>query len=136
QAHYLNAYVGTQPDKISDAIPTLFNLLEHMPLVEENVEQAKQSILQRIESDRIEPRRLFREAMSVWDIGLDRDLLRDTYEHLQQHDHRGLLRFQQEWVKGRHYNILVMGDRASTPLTFLERYGPLRELHTEELFGY
>jgi zinc protease len=136
QAHYLSAYVGTQPDKVSDAVPTLFDLLEHMPVVEKAVEQAQQSILQRIESDRIEPRRLYREAQSVWDVGLDRDILRDAYEHLQQHDYRDLVKFQETHVKNRNYNLLVLGDRANTPLPFLERYGPVRELSLEELFGY
>ena len=136
RAHYLRAYVGTQPDKVSDALPTLMNLLEDMPVIEVGIEQARLSLLQRIESDRIPPRRLYWEAQGSWDVNLEHDILSNIYDQLQVATTRDLLDFHERYVKGRNYNIVVMGDRATTPLTYLEQFGEVQELSLEQLFGY
>ena len=44
--------------------------------------------------------------------------------------------FHEQFVKGRSYNIMVLGDRKNTPLSYLEQFGPVQELSLEELFGY
>lgn len=136
RAHYLRAYVGTQPDKVADALPTLVNLLEDMPVLEVGIEQARLSLLQRIESDRIPPRRLYWEAQGSWDIKVEHDILRDIYEQLEVSGTQDLINFHEQYVKGRNYHIAVMGDRASTPLTYLEKFGEVEELSLEQLFGY
>ena len=136
RAHYLRAYVGTQPDKVSDALPTLIDLLENMPVLEVGIEQARLSLLQRIESDRIPPRRLYWEAQGSWDINLEHDILRDIYDQLETSGTKDLLQFHGDYVKGRNYNIVVLGDRAATPLSYLAQFGELQELSIEELFGY
>ena len=134
KAHYLRAYVGTQPDKVADALPTLKNLLENMPLREDSIEQARLSLLQRIESDRIAPRNRYWEAQGIWDLDLEHDILKDIYAFLQSFDSNDLAAFHHDNIKGRNYNIMVLGDRANTPLNFLEQYGELKELSMEELF--
>lgn len=136
RAHYLRAYVGTQPDKVADALPALMNIIEDMPVVEEAIEQARQSLLQRIESDRISPRRLYWEAQNSWDIGYQHDLLRDMYQQLQRTAPQTLIDFHQRYVKGRRYKLLVLGDRSNVPLDYLAGFGPVRELSMEEVFGY
>jgi predicted Zn-dependent peptidase len=136
RSHYLRTYVGTQPDKVADAMPTLIRLLEEMPIVEAGIEQARLSLLQRVESDRIPPRRLYWEAQGAWDVNLNHDILRDIYEELQTVGKKELLEFHENHVKGRNYNITVLGDRAATPLKYLEQFGPLEELSLEQLFGY
>ncbi|MCB0637698.1 MAG: insulinase family protein, partial [Lewinella sp.] len=67
QAHYLRAYVGTQPDKLTEALPAMLDLMNHMPVVEEAINQARMSMLQRIETDRIPPRKLYWEAQTAND---------------------------------------------------------------------
>jgi predicted Zn-dependent peptidase len=136
RAHYLRAYVGTQPDKVADALPTLFRLLEDMPVIDAGIEQARLSLIQRVESDRIPPRRLYWEAQDAWDINLEHDILKDIYAKLQTANKQDLLDFHEKHVKDRNYNIMVLGDRENTPLKYLEEFGPLEELSMEELFGY
>lgn len=136
KSHYLRAYVGTQPDKVADAMPTLIRLLEDMPVIETGIEQARLSLLQRVESDRIPPRRLYWEAQGAWDVNMNHDILKDIYEELQTAGTKELLDFHQKHVKGRNYSIVVLGDRKATPLKYLEQFGPLEELSLEQLFGY
>lgn len=136
RAHYLRAYVGTQPDKVADALPTLKNLLENMPLREDSINQARLSLLQRIESDRIAPRSRYWEAQGIWDLNLEHDILKDIYGSLQAFESKDLADFHHNQIKNRNYNIMVLGDRENTPLGFLEQYGAVEELSLEELFGY
>ena len=137
RAHYLRAYAGTQPDKVADALPALRNIIEEMPVVPEAIEQARQSLIQRIESDRILPRRLYWEAQGSWDLGHTHDLLRNMYDTLQQLPPTGLTDFHQKYIQGRRYKLLVLGDENQVPLDFLNRtHGPVQKLTLEEIFGY
>ena len=114
--------MGTQPDKVADALPTLMQLLENMPVRKDDINQARLSLLQRIESDRIAPRRLYWNAQSIWDIDLDHDILKDIYDSLKSITSKDLQAFHEEHIKNRHYNIMVMGDRENTPLSYLENF--------------
>lgn len=136
QAHYLRAYVGTQPDKLTEALPALWDLMNHMPIVEDAIAQARLSMLQRIETDRIPPRKLYWEAQTANDLGYDRDLLPDIYHWVQRMTPQSLADFHEGYVRGRHFNILVLGDRERIPFAFLERFGPVRELTMDELFRF
>lgn len=136
RAHYLRAYVGTQPDKVADAMPTLTSLMENMPVVKDSIEQARISLLQRVESDRISPKQLYWEAQSIWDIGLTHDILQDIYQHLATVGPQALVDFHAQHIQGRRYNIMVLGDQAHTPLPYFEQYGSLTTLTMEELFGF
>lgn len=136
KAHYLQAFVGTQPDKIQDAIPALRGILEDMPVVPELIEQARHSILKRIETERIPPKRLFWEYLRHRDLGLDRDLRKDLYEHMQAITPQDLADFQRKHVQGRSYALLVLGSKAQVDMDYLSRFGPVVELSLEEVFGY
>jgi hypothetical protein len=110
--------------------------MEEMPVIDTSINQARLSLLQRVESDRISPRRLYWEAQGIWDVNLEHDILRDVYAKLETVTSQDLVGFHEQYVKGRQYNIMVMGDRAVTPLSVLEQYGAVQELSMEELFGY
>lgn len=134
--HYLRGYVGTQPDKIGEALPTLLNLIEYMPVATETIEEARQSILQRIATDRIPPSQLYWEAQKVKDRGFDHDMLRDVYDRLRHATADDLVNFHREQVQGRKYVIMVLGQRKDLPMQLLERFGSLCELTEEEIFPF
>ncbi len=135
KAHYLEAYVGTQPDKLQDAIPALSSIIEQMPMIPDKAEQARQSLLLRLESERIIPSRVYWEARAAERIGFSHDLRQDLYRRLQESTARHLSEFQQQYVRGRAFKYLVLGNRKSLDRAFLESIGPVRELTEEEVFG-
>ncbi|MEZ5042484.1 MAG: insulinase family protein [Saprospiraceae bacterium] len=135
-AHYLQAYLGTQPDKLPDAIPFLLNILENMPVVETSMENARLSILKRMESSRIPSNDVFWEAQKVKDLGFEEDLDKLLYERLKSASLDDLLHFQKTHVKDRYYSFLVLGDKRQTDLKYLETFGSLRTVDLEEVFGY
>jgi len=136
KAHYLIAYVGTQPDKLQDAVPALSSIIEEMPLVPGKAEQARQSLLLRLESERITPSRIYWEARALKQLGFKHDLRRDLYHCLQASTPQRLADFQQQYVRGRAFKYLVLGSRKQMDWQFLESIGPVKELEMEEVFGF
>jgi predicted Zn-dependent peptidase len=136
QPHFLQCYVGTQPDKLSDAIPSFLHLLNEMPMVDTQIENARQSLLKDIETERVQPSRLFATFRNALDQGYTHDLRRDAYELYRNLSPQDLLRFQEEYVKGRNYTFVVMGSKERVDLEYLAQFGKLRELTMEEVFGY
>ena len=136
QAHYLNAYVGTQPDKLKSAIPALLDNIEDMPVVPAQIEHARQSILKRIESERAANSKLYWEYISVQDRGQKEDLSKFLYETMQKCSIEDLVRFQKEFVKGRQFTFVILGDKSQIDMDYLQSLGKFRELSLEEIFGY
>jgi predicted Zn-dependent peptidase len=136
RAHYIQAFLGTQPDKLMDAIPALLDIIEHMPVVEGQIENARYSILRRIESERVTPSHLYWQYRAVQDLGYHHDLAFDIYEHLKKAGVKELCAFHEQFVKGRAYHLLVIGSRDQIDMNFLNSFGELQELTLEEVFGY
>lgn len=135
-AHYLQAYVGTQPDKLPDAIPAMLNILQDMPLVESQIDQARQAILKRIETERIVPGDIFWTAQSIRDLGYDRDLRQDIYSAMTGVKAADLSEFHQRYVRDRAYTFLVLGSKDQVDLNFLRSFGPVTEMGLSDVFGY
>ena len=136
KAHYLQAYVGTQADKLSQAIPALRQIIEEMPVAEEQVENARTSILKKLQSERTTGSSVYWDYWSNTRRGYDRDLDRDLYEAMQNASLDDLLAFQQENVRNRNYTILVLGSKENVSMDYLQSLGPVTELTLEEVFGY
>jgi predicted Zn-dependent peptidase len=136
RSHYLNAYVGTQADKLKDAITAMRDIIENMPASESQIEQARQSVLKTLESERITRANIYWTYRSNLDKGITNDIRKPQYEVIQTATADDLKAFQQDKVKGRKYTILVLGDRSKLNFEFLQSLGEVRELSLEEVFGY
>ena len=136
QPHYLQAYLGTQPDKLEEAIPALTGILRDMPVLEAQANQAQQSILRRIESERIVPGRYFWESLTARRLGYDLDMREGLYQRLQNCVLDDLIEFQRQHVKDRSYKYVVLGSADTMDWGTLDKIGPVRKLSLEEVFGY
>jgi predicted Zn-dependent peptidase len=136
KAHYLQAYVGTQPDKISDAIPALTSIIEEMPIVPQQFQSTKHAILKRVESERVSPSHYYWRQRSMQFLGFNRDLRKDAYEHIANMTPEDLLDFQHRKVKGRNFSFVVMGSKDRIDMDYLKQFGPIEELTMNQIFGY
>lgn len=136
EAHYLSAYVGTQPDKISDAIPALLSIINDMPVVENQIQQTRDNILKKIESDRVLPAEIFWGYLATKDKGYDRDLSKDIYTKMKNTRAQDLVDFQKQYIKDRNFSFLVLGDKKRIDLEYLKQFGELVELKMEDVFCY
>jgi len=136
QAHYLQAYVGTQPDKISDAVPALLDIMENMPVIPSQIETAHRTILRQMESDRLPPRNVYWQAVATRDLGFTKNLSPELYQAMQAANVDTLTDFQQRFIKGRAFNIIVLGNKKEVNLDYLAKFGAVQELTMEQVFGY
>ncbi len=135
EAHYLRAYVGTQADKMPDAIKAMQEIIEDMPYSESQIMQAVQSIQKKIETGRITKNNIYWSYRTAKDRGYDRDLRKDVYDNMKLMTPKDLQAFHQKHVKGRNYTFLVLGSKENIDMDYLRRIGKVTELSVDDVFG-
>ena len=136
-AHFLQAYVGTQPDKLHEAVDAFQTIIENMPVSLPQIENARQSVLKQIAAGRIRQADLYWTWRANRDKGFpNRDLREDIYRTLEQAEATDLMNYQRHHIKGRHYTWLVLGERSSLDFKYLRKIGKVVELSLEDVFGY
>ncbi len=132
----LVAYVGTQADKMNDAITAMNELLNNMPQNEESFNQAKQAILSSIEAERINNTDVFFSYLAAQDKGLAIDDREAIYNAIQTIQFKDVKAFQEANVKGKKWIISVVGSKDKIKQDDLKKYGELHIVTLEEIFGY
>ena len=132
----LLAYVGTQADKLNDAITAMNELLNNMPANEESFNQAKLSILSSIEAERIIKGDVFFSYLGALDMGITYDHRKMVYDAIQKMTFADVMAFQEQNIKGRKWAIAIVGSKDKIVETDLKKYGELKVLTLEDIFGY
>lgn len=135
EAHYLRAYVGTQADKMPDAIKAMQEIIEDMPVSEKQIAQAIESIEKKIETSRITKDAIYWNYLTTKQRGFDRDLRKDVYDKMKLTTPEDLKAFHQKHVKGRKYTYLVLGSKDKVDMNYLKSIGKVTELSLDEVFG-
>ena len=133
---YVVAYVGTQADKLNDALKELLNLMNNMPVSESKLEQAKSAIQSKLESDRIIKDQIYFNWLSNLDKGIDYDYRRDVYKFAQKASMEEILKFFNDHISESNYSIMVLGNKEMLDIDGLNQFGEVKELSKEEIFGY
>ena len=136
KSHYLNAYIGTQADKLSDATTAMFELMNNMPEAEMQFNAAKEAVIKKIESTWVTGSSVYWEYESIRDLGLDYDVNRRIYDEIKNTTLDDLKAFFDAHVKGKSYHICVIGKKENIDLDVLRSMGEFQELSLEEIFGY
>lgn len=133
---FFYAYVGTQADKQPEAMEAMQKLLMEFPKSENGFEVARKSILNQIESERITKAGILFNYESARKRGVDYDLRKDIYDKTQKFTLNDVSKFQQDYIKGRNFNVVLIGSKDKINFKALQRYGVVRELTLDEIFGY
>jgi predicted Zn-dependent peptidase len=133
---YIIAYVGTQADKMNDAIPAMNELLTTMPKTEVNFNAAKDALKSQIETERINKEDIIFRYESAKKLGLNHDVRKDIYDALGKVSLNDIDRFHGEHYKDKKYNYCVIGSKEKIKTDDLKQYGTLVEVSLEEIFGY
>lgn len=136
ESHYVSAYIGTQANKLNDAVAAMKNLMNNMPEAQNQFEGAKDAALKKIESERIVGENIFWSYERAKELGLNYDIRKDVYQELpglQMHD---LKAFFEQYIHNKTYTYLVIGNKKSVDKKSLEQLGKLRELNLKEIFNY
>lgn len=135
RSHFLQAYVGTQPDKLRDALPAIQEIIQNLPISELQIESARTAIMKRLESSRINGANIFWQFKNNLARGFSHDIRRDLYEKMSTLTTSQLIEFHQNKIKNRQFDILILGKKASLDLDYLKQWGEIVELDMEMVFG-
>lgn len=134
--NYVSGYIGTQADKLNEAVDALQNLMSEMPLAEKQFESAKLSALKIIESSRILNENIFWNFLNLRKQSLKEDTRKAIYEDVKKLTLKDLEQFFNKHIKGKHYHYTVLGNEELIDFDALNRLGKVTKLTTEELFGH
>ncbi|WP_242927905.1 M16 family metallopeptidase [Pontibacter vulgaris] len=136
RSNYLQSYIGAQADKLPEAMVGMQELLNNMPLADANFENAKASLRNSISSERITKSAILFDYERAKRLGIEHDIREDVYKSANSMTFDQMKEFQQKYIKSQPQAILVIGSKDRLNFKELEKYGKVKQLKLEEIFGY
>ncbi len=134
---YFNiSYIGSQSDKLSEALKGLSDLLNDMPKADGSFSAAKESILQEMRTQRITKADIIFNYLDADQLGNKSDIRQVIFEKVQNYNFENIKTFHEQTIKGKPTTILVLGKKDALDMKVLEKYGPVKILTLKEVFGY
>lgn len=136
RSHYINSYIGTQVDKLPEAVKEMKKLLSSMPKVDQQFSGTMESVKKKMQTDRIYGSAIFWSRESLRKKGINVDIRKEIYENLDKFSFDQLSSFFNQHVRSKPMAIAVIGNKKDMNFEALGKLGTVRELSLEELFGY
>lgn len=134
--NYILSYIGTQSDKLPEAMAGMTGLLNNMPESENIFKSAKESILQGLRAERITKANILLNYEKNHKLGLDYDIRKDIYSQVPGMSLQDVKKFQEKYIKDKSSTILVLGKKENLDFKTLEKYGKINFLQLKDIFGY
>ena len=135
RSFFVSSYVATQADKLNDATATLNSLMTNLKEDERQFNLAKETILNRIETERIIKTNIFWTYLDNLDKGIINDNRKDIYDKVKAMNMADLKSFLEKH-QTRNYTLLVVGKKGSVDEKILRSLGNFKELSLQEVFNY
>lgn len=135
-ANYVMAYVGTQANKMEQAVNAMMDLMNNMPEAEEQFNAAKEATLKKIAAQRITKSNIFWSYERLQKLGIDNDHREAMYNAIKDMTIEDLKAFFNENIKGEKYNVLVIGNKKDVDMKALAKLGKVQEMDVDYLFNY
>ena len=133
---YVTTYIGTQPDKLHIAVDTMNDLMNELPEVPVQFENARNAALKQIASTRITRTNIFFNTLRLKKLGISHDFRKDIYEQIRNLRFEDIKEFYQTSIKPLHFNTALIGKRENLNMDAVNTMGSFQELSLEEIFGY
>ena len=133
---YMQVTIGTQANKLPQAIAAISVLLDDMPKIEKQFANARNSSLKQIASARIIKSGIFFSQLNAKKLGFDYDMRKDTYAEIQGLTLDNAYSFFNREVKTKQYNTAIIGKKETLDFKALEKLGVIEEVSLEEIFNY
>ena len=126
---------GTQADKTLEAIITIDSLLRQMPMKEENLDAARQSVLNDIQNSYPTFRTVGKYIANQLRDGYTSDPNTDIARILPDVTTQDIVRFHQQHIAPNQHRVwIVIGDKKLTDMKALSRFGKVVELKKEDVY--
>ncbi|WP_317900081.1 M16 family metallopeptidase [Aurantibacillus circumpalustris] len=134
--YYNVSYIGSQADKLEEALKGLSDLLNDMPKADGSFSSAKDMILQEMRTQRITKADILFNYLAAEDLGNKADIRKDIFEKVKNYGFEDIKNFQLQAIAKKPRTVLVLGKKEGLNMKVLKHYGNLKFLTLEEIFGY
>jgi predicted Zn-dependent peptidase len=134
--NYVTSYIGCQADKLPEAMSSMLQILNDMPVVDNSFKLSKESILSTIRSERTTKSAILFAYLRAKKLGLDYDLRQKVYEAMGNLTLEDLKAFHQKYVKDKKYTLVMIGKKDKINFDELKKFGPVKELKVDQVFGH
>ena len=135
-AYSILAYVGTQADKLDDAVTGMSELLQELPASEKVFTTSKESLLKSLITSRITEDGIIFSYLGAKRLGLDYDMRKKVYEDAKKLTFDALKNFHDQEFKNKTYAYCIVANKNRVKIADLAKYGEVKELDLKTLFGY
>ena len=136
KSFYLSTYIGSQADKLSDALQGMSDLIKELPSSDVMFQSAKDAIISGIRNERLTKMQLLINYEGARRLGLNYDVRKTIFNKVQTMNFNDVKKFQQTYVKPLPLTLLLVGKKELLDAKVLEKYGQVKYLTLKEVFGY
>ncbi len=133
---YTLAYVGCQSDKFNESVVAMNELLNDLPNVVENIKSAKVGIIKDIETERITQDGIIFNYLAAQRKGLTEDIRKMIYANVNKIGYDELKAFHTKNIANKAYTYCIVASEKKLPEDVMKKYGEVKKLSLEEIFGY
>ena len=133
---YNSANVITQTDKLFDALDAYEELFNDMPVAEANFKLAKDALIAGSRTDRTTKFVIISNYLYCEKLGLKEPLNKQNFKAYQKMTMNDLTSFQKQYIKGQKKSYLVLGKESEIDFNRLAKFGKVKKLTLDEIFGY
>lgn len=135
-AYDFEAFIATQNDKMRTAIEAFDEIINETPASEAAFSVAKDALVSTLRTQRVIGMSVLNSYVNCRRLGLSEMQTRRIFEEVQNMTLDDVMKFQQEWIKGRNYHFAILGDIKDLDTDYLKTLGPVEVLDIERVFGY
>lgn len=136
KSHQVYAYIGSQADKLPEAMSGMLEMLNNMPESQTSFKLAKEAALKKLRTDRIVKAAKLWNYESALKKGFDHDIRKDIYNKIPSLTIEDLKEFYNKRVSGSKYRIMIIGDTNKLDLAALRSFGKLKVMDKNDLVPF
>ena len=130
------AYVGSQADKMNDAVAGMNELLNVLPQADKSFEASKYNALNALETSRVTKDDIIQSYFADQKLGIDHDSRIDEYNGLKPLTFADIKEFHTNNVANKPYNYCIVASEKKVKLEDMQKFGTVTKLTLEQIFGY
>lgn len=133
-----NAIIATQNDKLIDAMTAFNSLFDDMPVSEANFQLAKEAKINGIRTARTTKMAIINAYLTYERMGYDLKKSRNQilFEAYPQVSLQNVVDFNRQHIRGQKKIYMCLGKEADMDFDALAKFGKVKKLSLEDIFGY
>lgn len=133
---YNSANIITQNDKLFDALDAYEELFNDMPEAEANFKLAQDALLAGSRTARTTKFGIISTYLQCEKMGWKEPLRKQNFQAYQKMKMADLVNFQRQYIKGQKKVYLILGKESEIDFNRLAKFGKIKKLTLDQVFGY